>query len=161
MNIEELFESFTAYAFRLEGLSNYVTPEGDEVVSAFARGENLPDGFNDPWVALIKAAAARGAKMERLRFVSESPTFYERLELEAAYVPGVLAGEDIRTLPRDQYEFPADFWAFDDKWIGVLNYGQDGEYFGADVIPATPDHLEMVGRWREVYRTEATPVKYN
>jgi len=114
----------------------------------------------DDWSNTISSALKRGARMERLRLTSTPPTLYERFEIEAGYRAGVLAGEDIRTLPyseaRDQ-----DFWAFDDKYFMSMNYAEDGEFLGFDVLDMTDELLSMVNRWRSRYRQAENRISFD
>jgi hypothetical protein len=118
-----------------------------EEVSAlalFGQSGVLPADFNADWAALVRSATGSGRAMKRLRLVSDGElTPYERFELDAAYGPGLAAGEEIRIGRRSAHPDAADFWLFDGEWKASMNYTPAGEFLGAAVTRIDADDPDV------------------
>ena len=135
MNLGQLFEEFTGWAFRLERLPEYRMAEEVSALALFGQSGVLPAGFNAEWADLVRSATESGRAMKRLRLVSDGVlTPYEQFELDAAYGPGLAAGEEIRVGRRSAHPDAGDFWLFDGEWKASMNYTPAGEFLGATVI---------------------------
>ena len=126
---------FRRTAFRLETRDDYREAEEAEPLRCFLAGR--PDySWNDDWAELIARRSAEGARMRRVRIVSEPHTDYTRFLLDLARV-NVAAGEDIRYLPRRSAErlgLPSeDFWLIDGETVAVLSFREDGAFRGAEI----------------------------
>lgn len=151
MNLGQLFEGFTGWAFRLERLPEYRVAEEASALSLFDRSGVLPVGFNVDWADLVRSATESGRVMKRLRLVSDGElTRYERFELDAAYGPGLAAGEEIRIGRRSAHPDSSDFWLFDGEWKASMNYTPAGEFLGATVTRVDPDDPD-VAYWLHAY----------
>lgn len=136
-----LFHEFKHTAFRLETLQEYAVDYETEPIRQFLAGGEMPaDPSKDEWCGLIKAAVAEGKTMGRVHVVVEPLTDYLRYELGWSYAPNVDAGEDVRVLPVQPGEWPADlpegydFWLFDSHDLWVMVYGDGGEFLYAEQI---------------------------
>jgi hypothetical protein len=114
----ELIEATQTSAIRIEMRDTY-----DETEQGYAEWQETGDisvGANaSGWIdhfAIVRAAAARGVTMRRVRVISEPASPYMRWE-HASTQLNIEAGEDIRWLPRTQAAdllLPgADCWVFD------------------------------------------------
>lgn len=151
MNLGQLFEEFTGWAFRLERLPEYRVAEEVSALALFGQSGVLPADFNADWAALVRSATGSGRAMKRLRLVSDGElTPYERFELDAAYGPGLAAGEEIRIGRRSAHPDAADFWLFDGEWKTSMNHTSSGEFLGATVTRIDADDPDMT-YWLHVY----------
>jgi hypothetical protein len=157
VDINNPFETFEKYAFRLEALPQYIVSEEWDSFDYFL-ATGLVRHSDSSWPELIKKNVAAGKKMERLRLFSQKLTDYERYETQSYRGPGV--GERIKVALRNDFveKYLYDFWFFDDKWIAQVNYEADGTFINFDVRPATNDEIEMFKYWHSIYET-ATPLR--
>jgi hypothetical protein len=157
MDINNPFETFQRYAFRLEALPQYIVAEEIEPLRYFEE-TGLMNDRDTEWPELIRSNTLQGKKVERLRLLSEKLTDYERYEIQAYRGPSV--GEDIRTALvkdfADQYKY--DFWFFDDEWIAQVNYEADGTFINFDVRTATQQEKDMFMYWHGVFEN-AKPLR--
>ena len=100
-DFEEVFRTFEYSAFHLEVEDAYHTPDESEPFQRFLHDE--PDSFewHKPWLDLIRASAANGRRVERVRIISVPHVDYTRWGLTVAPL-NIGAGEEIRWLPRDR-----------------------------------------------------------
>ncbi|MFD4904225.1 DUF6879 family protein [Kitasatospora purpeofusca] len=88
------------------------------------------------WVAMIRAAVARGVLVRRARIVSEPVTAYIRYE-HAGTVVNLAAGEQVRWLPRRRASDLAlpgnDFWLFDGAIVRFNHFTGDGASAGPEM----------------------------
>jgi hypothetical protein len=129
--MEEISESdfcelFYGYhrAFHLEMKDSYHVADEDEPFRQFVSGETVDLDWITDWFAHIQDATNAGVAVQRVRIVNEPLNDYARFLL-ALSAHNVVAGEDIRYLPRDKaagIDLPAeDCWLFDDsKLVFVL-----------------------------------------
>jgi hypothetical protein len=101
-----------------------------------ARNTDPASGYWAPWVDLIKGACARGVGVRRARVVSEPVSSYVRYE-HAGTVVNILAGEQVRWLPRRQAAtllLPgADLWLFDGETVLFNHFTGVGEWAVPDM----------------------------
>lgn len=152
MQIQDLFSNFEHSAFRLEGLPEYRVADEADALEVFRRTQSPPPGFNADWGDLVQKNISAGKTMSRLRLFSDPLTDYEKFEIRG-YEAGLAAGESIRVASRKVLPYEFDFWAFDDKWIARMDYGSNGEWFGADVSEMTDIDRELVNQWLRVYES--------
>lgn len=148
MNLAEAFSQFSSSAFRLEGLPEYKVEEEAEALAYYERTGRLPQDFNADWLAFLRRSVEAGKRVERLRLLSEPPTPYERIELEA-YPRSIESGEVVHAAARSAFPYLSDFWFFDDRLIANMRYAEDGSFLGADVHECTPAELDYVHEWYE------------
>lgn len=136
----EAFESFKRSAWRLEARDTYLVPEYDDQLAAFLAGRPLPPRA-DGWPEVLQAAAARGARISRIRLVGHPLTDYTRFEF-ALYPENVQFGEDVQIVDRSQLDqswAPApDVWLFDDGIAFAMRYSDEGAFLGAEQVDVDP-----------------------
>jgi hypothetical protein len=129
----EFLTAFRREAVHLEMRDVYATDVEKKRFETWLRGEPLdPEAEADwwrPWLELTKRNNEAGKTLRRLRIVSEPVTDYIRFErLDAAQL--VLAGEDVRWLPRRNASallLPGnDFWMFDRETVVFTHFSGDG-----------------------------------
>lgn len=138
--LREQFRIFRYSAFRLETLRAYVGSGEDEAQAAFHRGDVLPPPSQrqDQWMAMLRAHRDAGRTQQRVHVVREPVSDYLEFELTWQYGPHTAAGEDIRiisvtdTWPVDVPD--RDFWLFDSQQLFDLNYDDDGNWLGVQVV---------------------------
>lgn len=147
-------------AFRFEVRDRYNEPSEVEEIRRFEAGRPLSAEFVEPWRTMMRERTADGARMTRVRVVTEPHSAYTRFALHLGAL-NVAAGEDIRYLPRHSpavAELPDhDWWLIDSTRVGVLRFADDDVLLGAELI----DDPEMVVRynyWRDVALHYATPL---
>jgi hypothetical protein len=130
----------TAYqreALHLEMRDVYATDIERSRFQQWLNGEPLDPAAEaewwSPWFELMAKNIAAGKTLRRLRIVSEPVTAYIRFEwLDAAQL--VLAGEDVRWLPRRQAStlmLPGnDCWIFDRETVAFTYFSGDGHVLG-------------------------------
>lgn len=175
--LDELYRSFTRYAWRLEALDVYGVPEENELLQAFLDGREPPAMGPNPWADMTAAAAAAGRPFGRVRLVGRPVTDYTRWEF-TMYPSSIEAGEQVRVLDRawlaeedDNPLWNVDFWLFDDEIAVVQHYAANGEYLGPSRAPDPAPFVELRKRALELSvpfseytllpdqrREEATPV---
>jgi hypothetical protein len=158
VNTEEfgkLFESFRSSAFRLETLPEYRVPQDLEPLRMFREGKPQPAWHKErPWLATVREAAARGARMQRVRLVQRPLTEYQRFQFSWGYTENSAAGEEIAILDHE----PAgmlrqDYWLFDDELVVVLEYDDAGRF----VRPVTVTEVAPYCRCRDLALASAMP----
>lgn len=158
MNAEEfgkLFESFRSSAFRLETLPEYLVPQDVEPLRIFREGKPQPAWHKErPWLATVRKAAARGARMQRVRLVQRPLTDYQRFQFSWGYTENSAAGEEIAILDHE----PAgmlrqDYWLFDDELVVVLEYDDAGRF----LRPVAVTQVAPYRRCRDLALASAMP----
>lgn len=128
-----LFTSFQRYAYRLETLQSYGSPDEDAFYAAFLAGEPCPDDAGKNWwvTNVITPAVTAGRDIGRVHIVREPLSDYMRFEATWAYAPNVAAGDDVRIIPvADGEQWPSDlpegydYWLVDDH-LYELVYADD------------------------------------
>jgi hypothetical protein len=136
----ELLDGAERELFRLEVLDSYDVATDGVDFARYLAGEPGPDrARKEPWLARLRADAARGLHNSRVHVVRSPLSDYLRYEMEWGYAPNAEAGEDIRII--DLAETPAprglpdhDFWLMDNRAAVVMHY-DDGRFLGAAVAP--------------------------
>lgn len=155
---DELLASARRTATHLEMRDVYAVPdEADDYQRWRETGERDVDpasAYWAPWVAMVRAATARGVAMRRVRIISEPVSDYIRYE-HAGTVVNVLAGEEVRWLPRHQAVgllLPAvDGWLIDDQLL-VNHFTGSGTWATppmelrteSDLVQAYADAVEAI-----------------
>ena len=161
----ELFDRFEHTAFRLETQDTYLVKSDQKRFQDWLAGEaetNADDGKEvSEWHALVRAAVQVGKLVKRVRVVSEPHTDYTRWLLRRCR-HNIMAGEDIRYLPRSQADGLAlpheDYWLIDSSYALVLHFDGAGilQRFELDEDPAS---IVRRNYWRDVAWHHATTWK--
>ncbi|WP_435861635.1 DUF6879 family protein [Streptomyces niveus] len=114
-----------------------------------------------PWLALIAETAGRGVQVRRARVVSEPVSEYIRFEHHLTG-PNVVAGEDVRWLPRrhaSELALPGnDFWLFDGELVVFLHFDGEGELAPDDEeVSTTPTAVKLCASAFETVWERAVP----
>ena len=141
-DFNNLFESFSYSAFRLETLPRYQVSGESEELAAYLEGAFLPPESpgDSNWCRRIAASTKKGLSWSRVHVMPDQLTPYLRYEIEWGYLFNAQAGEDIRLLfPNQAPPIPEnlpfhDFWLFDDTKLVLMHYGENGKYLGAELI---------------------------
>lgn len=145
MSSRDPFDNFHTVAFRLEALPNYPEDGVDAPdFLAFLDTGKVPPGHNADWAKLIEDAKNRGARVTRLRLVSQPLSEYEKFELLAGYRAGAGAGEEIRVLPRPVNFASPDYWAYDATTFEEMIYDAEGNFKGSEVRAMTDEDRERL-----------------
>lgn len=152
----ELFETFERSAFRLETLSVYDIEDEKEEFAAFLAGKPMPAEWSDnPWV---RSMTDLGKTVSRVHVLTSPLSDYLRYEL-AAYLGNITAGESIGIIDLAQQDVSGlpdhDFWLFDDSRVYRMHYTPEGQFIGADLLPA--EHLPEYRRYRQIAQANAVP----
>ena len=147
MDFNELFDMFSLEAFRLETLPAYDVSEEKDAIIEYKETGKVVNNIDKEWMDLLRI----GKPVKRLRLLSNPLSNYEKFELEV-YKSNIKNGEDIRVANRSYFnEDLQDFWIFDMKWIGIMNYDKDGKFLDMDFHEATEEELEMAKKWKKVF----------
>src|SRR5436190_18954608 len=95
---EDLFDRFTASAWRLEIQVVYTELEEQEPLRRFLAGEPDDLGCMIDWWDWIRDATAAGKSIGRTRVLMDPLPDYQRFELGRLTASSIDAGEDIRAL---------------------------------------------------------------
>ncbi|MET9347705.1 DUF6879 family protein [Streptomyces termitum] len=147
----DLLAAARRQALHLEMRDSYAVPdEADDYQRWRETGERDVDpesSYWAPWVETVQKATARGVVMRRLRIISEPVSDYIRYEHAGAHV-NVLAGEDIRWLPRHATVgllLPAlDGWVFDDNAL-LHNHFTGDSTWGSPPLELHSDRSLVAG----------------
>ena len=125
-----MFTSFQVSAFRLETLPDYQVPQDVQWLRRFRAGEERPQERDSrPWLATVRNARERGARMRRVRMVESPLTEYQRFQFSWGYPENTQAGEEIYILDSEPDGLlRVDFWLFDDAQAVVLEYDDQGRF---------------------------------
>ncbi|MEU4673973.1 DUF6879 family protein [Amycolatopsis sp. NPDC023774] len=156
--LDELYRTFTRYAWRLEARDVYGVPEENARLQAWLAGRELPrSDSKDAWKELTGVAAAAGRPFARVRMIGRPLTDYTRWE-HSIYPDNLSAGEDVRLLERSWLTaedaanplWNVDFWLFDDRVAVVQNYADDGSYLGPELAPDPAPYVALRARALEL-----------
>lgn len=131
---------FRRSAFRLELLDKYTDASEAEPLRRFLAGRPQDPRWREPWAQFVRASVRDGKQVARVHVVDEPLSDYLQFEMTCGYPAGVAAGENVRILR--QAEWPKvwlperDFWLFDDRDSVVMDYGDDGDFLGAEIVSA-------------------------
>lgn len=138
---DNLFRTFTRDAFHLEVQDTYHTPDETGPFHLFLNGSVDDFGWHQPWLNLVRDAAAANRTIRRARVVTVPHENYTRWGLTVAE-HNIDAGEDIRWLPRHLIapgELTADdYWLFDNTTVVFTIFEPGGRFVGG---AATTDSM--------------------
>lgn len=146
--LDNLYRTFSRYAWRLEARDVYGVQAENERLQAFLEGRELPrSSSKDAWSSMTAAAASAGRPFARVRMVSRPVTDYTRWEF-SVYPENIDAGEEVRVLDRawlndDDPLWDTDFWLFDDDTAVVQNYAANGKYLGPSRVEDVRPYVEL------------------
>ena len=127
--------------FRFEGLQDYSTEDGDELVKFFIETGVLKEHPNDSdeWWKDIKDKNKRGIITQRVRLVKKPLTDYTKMELVYLKEARKYSGDDIRAIEENDFEKIApnglkDFYIIDDQYVFEMEYGLKGKYLKSKMI---------------------------
>ena len=155
------FENAGKSVFRLETLPVYNPESEAEAQRAYIAGEPCPKiGVTTPYMRKVASDVSRGIRRFRVHVVRSPLTDYLRREMEWGYVFNSQAGEEIFILDTAEKGRPdglvdEDFWFFDDIHVVRMNYRDDGEYLGKELVDV-PD-LEHYRAQRDLAMAQAVP----
>lgn len=116
----------------------------NESLRKFLAGEPDDLPWMQDWLAMIRAATAKGKRFARVRVVSVPLTDYSRFGVWCAQFTNG-AGEDIRYLTRDVAEAEGlpnyDYWLFDSRKLVRMHFDEGDSFLGAEIIE---DPVEIV-----------------
>ncbi|KUF19468.1 DUF6879 family protein [Streptomyces silvensis] len=158
----KLFSEFRREAFRLETLDDYSKSGGVDAYRAFLAGRPQPEEYKAAgWVTTVRDATQAGKRMYRVHILARPLSDYLRFELGWGYVRNQEAGEEFFILDTTDRSNPLagvpDFWAFDERSVVTMQYGNGGEFLGAELIPE-----EQAQEWlklRDVALGSAVPFR--
>jgi hypothetical protein len=156
----ERVRSFDRSAFRLETRREYSLSYERVDYERFVAGNPTPPDELDwwrPWLDRVKAYAAQGKQVARVRIIDTPPSDYHRW-LIWANPWHEAAGEDIRYMPRTQAKrigLPmGDWWLLDDAYLITMDFTSDGEIAGKSLIIDSATVASYI-RWRELAQRHA------
>lgn len=159
--LRRLFDEFEQTAFRLETRDQYVEESEEAPLRLFLSGE--PDDYRwmAGWAARVRGMTESGARVERVRVVTEPLSDYITWSLHVARI-NVEAGEDIRYLERSRaldLGLPdEDYWLFDGARAAVFRFDEQGRVSGKDLV-TEPRDVAQRSTWRDLAWNAATPWK--
>jgi hypothetical protein len=131
------FDAHEREAFRLETRQSYgVESERAEYEHFLSTGHlDIPD--DDQWLTRVRHFRRTGRWVGRVHVLTRPLSDYLRYEF-AVYGFTVAAGEDVRILDVTKVEdlgLPKqDFWLFDEKSVVVMEYDDDGNQLGRELL---------------------------
>jgi hypothetical protein len=141
VTFDELFDSFTDTAFRLETLQQYLVDQERERIAAFRAGKPLPERSprTSQWLRRIQNTTHGGKRWRRVHVVDRPLSEYLQYQF-VGYRGSVAAGEDVRIVDRaassDLESLRRDFWLFDAEtdhpMVVMMRYDGDGRFLGWD-----------------------------
>jgi hypothetical protein len=156
---ENLFRTFKRSAFHLELKDSYNTSEERGPFAKFLAGETDDFSWHQPWLSLVREVTHAQRAIKRVRIVSVPHTDYTRWGLTVAPL-NIVAGEDIRWLPRDratEVELPADdYWLFDDTRLVFTVFETNGQFLGG-VEVRYPQIIELCRKAQHETWSRAIP----
>ena len=143
-SLARMFESFAVSAFRLETLPDYQVPQDVQWLRRFRAGEERPpERDSRPWLATVRSAKERGARMQRVRMVESPLTEYQRFQFSWGYPENEGAGEEIYILDSEPDGLlRVDFWLFDDAQAVVLEYDEQGRFLRPVAVSNVAPYLQ-------------------
>jgi len=165
MTLTELFETFSASAFRLEALQHYVLGEDEPRRRAFREGRPLPPrpGKTES-LRMVRDAVGAGKRVHRVHVVDLPLSEYIRYEL-AVYPENIAAGEDVRIAPRTAHpgldDLNTDFWLFDAETnrpaVVWFRYTPGGQILSRDYSD-DPDDVRRAREQRDLAIAHSLPL---
>ncbi|MGW4216908.1 DUF6879 family protein [Streptomyces bacillaris] len=148
VSFDELLKSARHSAVHLEMRDAYgVGDEAADFATWRRTGQRDTDpasAYWTPWVDLVQSAVSRGVAVRRAHVVSEPVTEYIRYE-HAGTVVNILAGEQVRWLPRRQaveLMLPgSDLWIFDGQQVLFNHFTGSGDWSDPGLELRTEPHI--------------------
>ncbi|MFF8955753.1 DUF6879 family protein [Streptomyces sp. NPDC014894] len=158
--LSEWLKDFEREAFRLETLDDYSRSGGVDAYQAFLAGKPQPEEYRTAgWLKTVGDAVRTGRRIYRVHVLARPLTDYLRFELSWGYRRNMTAGEEFFILDVTNRENPIpdapDFWLFDDRAAGIMNYDGAGKYMGVDF--RGEDGLSEIRRYKEAATAHAVP----
>jgi hypothetical protein len=158
-----LFLDFKYSSYRLEALQRYdVSYEKDEY-SRFLAGEAQGESRGiTGWIeGTVSRAISAGKRMHRVHVVEEPLSDYIRYEFGWAYQHSVAAGEEVRIIPVEAGQWPAEiphyeYWLFDSSLLASMHYNGDGSFVSAEIIDE-PEKVVRANYWRDAAIARSIP----
>lgn len=126
MDLSEYLQSAQISLFRFEALQEYKIDK-----------DGISNEKMENWWSFIKDKKNSGVSMKRVRLVSYPLNEYTKKEL-VIHRKSNSFGDDIKIINEDIFKTlklnKKDFWLIDDKLVLLMNYSNEGEYFGFDII---------------------------
>lgn len=160
---DELFDGTAKSVFRLETLPVYNPVSEASSLRSYLAGEPCRRvGVTTPYMREIEDQTSRGVRRFRVHVVHSPLTDYLRYEMEWGYTFTSQAGEDILILDTAEHGRPEglldeDFWFFDETHVVRMDYRDDGEFQGKELL-VDPD-LEHYRAQRDLALARAVPFK--
>lgn len=137
---------FEHSAFRYEAQPTYTMPNEQERIALWRTGVPKPHDHNAAWHGRIRALAASGRTVSRVRIVHRPLTEYQRYSFDWSIPGNTAAGEDVRVLDLVDHpglkELPRpDWWLFDAEVVVRLDFNDDGTQSGRELVE-DPDLAE-------------------
>jgi hypothetical protein len=150
---QDLFDSFSATAYRQESRDRYNSPDEESAKQRFFAGSPDLDYLKSrPWLESIREKTRAGRQFRRVRIVSVPLLPYSRYALWSVQ-GNIAAGEDIRYLARSRAEeigLPMrDAWLFDSARVALLHFDEDDRLLGAEMFTDSKTVAEFC-EWRDV-----------
>lgn len=150
-----LFAQITRRWFRLETLQSYDVSGEREQFDAFQAGESLVphDPADGQWAEMIRSHVAAGRSLQRVHIASVPLSDYLKYEIVWGYQPALEAGEDIRVIPVDAEQWPAnlprehDYWFLDEQ-LWTMTYDAEGRPLYAEQITDS-EIVAQHEKWRK------------
>ena len=131
----------TRSAFRLETLDRYDVDSDQDNFRRYLAGEDGPSwAAGDEWMDYLAAERASGIRRYRVHVFASPLSPYLRYECEWGYVYTSQAGEEIYILDTAETARPGglldeEFWLYDDRWVVVMHYDNQGRFTDAVALP--------------------------
>lgn len=145
MNLDELRsfadERTTRSAFRLECLDRYQVDADQDNVSRYLTGQSGPSwAQGDDWMDYLAAEEAQGIRRYRVHVLASPLSDYLKYECEWGYVYTTAAGEEVSIIDTSETPRPAglpdeEFWLYDDRYVVVVDYDDQGRFIDARPLP--------------------------
>ncbi|MBD0707206.1 MULTISPECIES: DUF6879 family protein [unclassified Streptomyces] len=151
---------FDREAFRLETLDDYSKSGGVDAYRAYLAGEPQPEAYKAAgWTKTVEKATRAGKRIYRVHILSRPLTDYLRFELSWGYRRNMAVGEEFFILDTTGGENPLpdapDFWLFDERTVGAMEYDAEGAYLGAEFLGES--HLARFLAYRDTAMARAVP----
>jgi len=146
--LSQLIDEAQRSAFRLETLPQYLVPQEAEEFAAWRAGKPLPprDPETVPWMAKVKARAARGFRRYRVHILDHPLSDYSRFELYG-YRENQAIGEEINIADRHRHaglqDLHEDFWLMDDEVAVRMVYDEEGHFLHPEPIDDVAPYLHV------------------
>lgn len=140
MKIQNAFNNYKDYAFRMETLPVYkVAGEWDDYQSFLKTKKlNQSDDLKSFILGIEKMITNSNKRHIRTRVYPEFINSYLEFETKIGYIPQSKIGVEFNFIKKDDFEKLEniynlqDFWLFDDKYLFLMNYSDDGVFINSE-----------------------------